>query len=666
MGEYTTNNYFYKPDHGAHGQDEKNKFDDALDSTDQEISDQRTRLDSHLINVQKTSYYDHSLSTALEANDGVLARIYMTEDNSLTADFTEDLTGIDVIIEKGKTLTLDGITTIDFNIMVEDGAQVSFDQDCTVNGNLESKGTNSGIVAFDAVTGDETLTTNGFINAGLWQIFGSSLTIDGDLDIGYPEWFGATTSTDNATTNTTAINTCLSIFRTVELRQNVYPINDTIKVWRSVSWKGMSHGSPAEGRLSCVCLMPVSGWGTSKRVVVFGGGSNGDSGRLRGCHSSNLMVSPETSQDCGTGWTYDGSTTLNSSRGPLCYNRFDNLWAAGTGGCGHETLGNVFANAWYSPEGKGNAEPNFKMTKATSTGIDNPGQNEMFQPLLLSGPLGGFSARLHGMHVHGGNIEGDSLVELNYYCAIFGTHLETGNATNGHVGIKIVGRNNQIYPEVISVGADNADGDCIQIGETSDGAHRSVSGHVPLLDGSSGATNTGILITDGGVGNRSGTVTLDQMVDINTKVVDNSGTGDFHTKVLAKSTANDSYFVDSGEGLKLNGKLRPFGETEFGAPVYSIGRDFSDGDTTPDVTGGTYFKTNNSSATTITDFDNPDDPTGQIIFVEIGDANTTIQDESNGSDIALQSGTDETPAEGTIYMFVFNNTYLIWKEIGHI
>jgi hypothetical protein len=49
------------------------------------------------------------------------------------------------------------------------------------------------VVAFSAVTGDEILTLNGSIVAGLWQIFEDDLSVDGSpkLDYFYPEWNGA-------------------------------------------------------------------------------------------------------------------------------------------------------------------------------------------------------------------------------------------------------------------------------------------------------------------------------------------------------------------------------------------------------------------------------------------------------------------------------------------
>ena len=61
---------------------------------------------------------------------------------------------------------------------------------------------------------------------------------------------------------------------------------------------------------------------------------------------------------------------------------------------------------------------------------------------------------------------------------------------------------------------------------------------------------------------------------------------------------------------------------------------FTNGDTTPDISSGNDFKTANTGATTITDFDNPS-PDGQPITIIFGDANTTIQASAS---IVLQGG----------------------------
>lgn len=91
----------------------------------------------------------------------------------------------------------------------------------------------------------------------------------------------------------------------------------------------------------------------------------------------------------------------------------------------------------------------------------------------------------------------------------------------------------------------------------------------------------------------------------------------------------------------------------------SSGRDmivFSDGDTTPSVANGIRVaKTANSTATNITTFD--DGLSGQKITIIFGDSNTTIV---HGSGIYLRGGTNVTPPINTTMSFVYDGSY--WYE----
>lgn len=99
-------------------------------------------------------------------------------------------------------------------------------------------------------------------------------------------------------------------------------------------------------------------------------------------------------------------------------------------------------------------------------------------------------------------------------------------------------------------------------------------------------------------------------------------------------------------------------------------QDFADGDTTPSVDGGEHFRTANTGATTITDFDDPaNEPgaDGQRICILIKDANTTIQTESNGSNIRLLGddgvfGNDYDGNVDDILEFVYEATHWIEKN----
>lgn len=87
-------------------------------------------------------------------------------------------------------------------------------------------------------------------------------------------------------------------------------------------------------------------------------------------------------------------------------------------------------------------------------------------------------------------------------------------------------------------------------------------------------------------------------------------------------------------------------------------RTFAANDATPIVFNEGIFATNNSSPTTITDFDlnRAGLAVGEMFYVRIADANTTIQ---NGTNIATKSGSNIT-AQG-IYRFIDDNG--VWREV---
>lgn len=82
--------------------------------------------------------------------------------------------------------------------------------------------------------------------------------------------------------------------------------------------------------------------------------------------------------------------------------------------------------------------------------------------------------------------------------------------------------------------------------------------------------------------------------------------------------------------------------------------DLADGDTTPSVKAGNKFRTNNTSAVTITQFD--DGENGQGIIVIAGDGNTTINS-SNFKALSVWS-----PTQYEAIQFVYDGTY--WIETG--
>lgn len=79
---------------------------------------------------------------------------------------------------------------------------------------------------------------------------------------------------------------------------------------------------------------------------------------------------------------------------------------------------------------------------------------------------------------------------------------------------------------------------------------------------------------------------------------------------------------------------------------------FTDGDTTPSILSSDNFKTANTAATTITDFDDGYD--GQSFNLVFGDSNTTI--DFTGTNLKGNVGVDWTPAAGDSMSCIYDGT----------
>lgn len=94
-----------------------------------------------------------------------------------------------------------------------------------------------------------------------------------------------------------------------------------------------------------------------------------------------------------------------------------------------------------------------------------------------------------------------------------------------------------------------------------------------------------------------------------------------------------------------------------GVLTLSEGAVFDDGDATPSVRDFTAFKTGNSGATTITDFDDYVD--GQVLVVIAADANTTIAHNAN---IKLLKGSDMALSQDKTATFIVSSD--VWYQTG--
>lgn len=89
---------------------------------------------------------------------------------------------------------------------------------------------------------------------------------------------------------------------------------------------------------------------------------------------------------------------------------------------------------------------------------------------------------------------------------------------------------------------------------------------------------------------------------------------------------------------------------------------FSDGDTTPSISGSSFWKTANTGSTTITSFDDAED--GKVLILDINDSNTTIEDENVSGNINLDgSGVDADSTNAKYIGFIYTADSGEWHEI---
>ena len=151
---------------------------------------------------------------------------------------------------------------------------------------------------------------------------------------------------------------------------------------------------------------------------------------------------------------------------------------------------------------------------------------------------------------------------------------------------------------------------------------------------------TNITLIDAGVGS---TLTID--VDAHASdheiggadLIDHDNLTNFLAAEHIDWTGASDNFNTSGS--VVTGALLPGGKVQFKAGA------FTNGDTTPNVSSGNMFQTQNTAPTAITTFDNG--VTGQLIFILFGDGNTTLTD---GATLQLQGGANWTPNTGDTIM----------------
>ena len=213
MGKPTLYGNFYKPALGASGVVEKGKFDDALDLADAQI-----KANENPSNIIQCSNYNHP-DDAITAIDTANKTLLVTEAETCDNNFTVP-TNVTVRFERGGKWTID-----------------------------------NGI----------TVTFNGQIEAGLWQIFAYTGTgvIEGSpqVKVFYPQWWGAIINDDSKKTeNTVAFNEVYK-YKNVSIPEGNYYLNalDTITHDIKIIGTGISTVLTFDATTDCITLSVEDG-----------------------------------------------------------------------------------------------------------------------------------------------------------------------------------------------------------------------------------------------------------------------------------------------------------------------------------------------------------------------------------------------------------------------
>lgn len=121
----------------------------------------------------------------------------------------------------------------------------------------------------------------------------------------------------------------------------------------------------------------------------------------------------------------------------------------------------------------------------------------------------------------------------------------------------------------------------------------------------------------------------------------------------------------TGAGAGSGDITAVLGDTTGDVPVlFQTAGTFADGDTTPDVSTKSIWKTGNTGATSIAGFDAgagaiPDE---QLIFVRVNDALTTF--DFTASNLFHPYATDYAASAGDVLMFQYDADNTIWRSVG--
>jgi len=538
------------------------------------------------------------------------------------------------------------------------------------------------------------LTINGAIEAGLWQIFDGQGKVTGNpkIEAVYPEWFGAKGDgmTDDAPAIQKAIDFCAQNQKAkgscIKLSRNHYRITSNICVktdnvtiegegggnWQSsdinnfdsaetvIEYTGADYafvcGDNSGRTFSGICFRGF-------KLLLTGGGGGINYVRLchGNCNVENVaFYGNDATPYSGVGIRYgdmcQSNRVINCSfwyldYGVYLYGLNDNLVFIGnkfirTGTAGIKlgdsastyTAGNSFLiiGNHFGKNGKAGVWV-FKSPKPVAI-IGNYFENstDLDERAIIVGDTGytAYSVEIRGNVISGSGISNYGIELIN----VDGCVIES----NAHMAY--------LAKFILVSGGSDVRNVVVRNNSRFSGSYGDLSAYDGVVEWKPSSTSNTIYL------NTLGAIVLAARVTGNSN-------NNFAVTADGKLEWGDGInpldivlYRAATKRLNLIGHLR----TEGGA-FSSVIQTFVDGDTTPSVANSNVFRTANTSATSIIQFDDGID--GQEITVIFGDSNTTIVHNSTAATypILLKGGVSITPSTNTAIKFVFSGNR--WIEV---
>ena len=455
-----------------------------------------------------------------------------------------------------------------------------------------------------------TLTINGRIDAGLWQIFDGDGTITGSLktEAVCPEWFGA--KGDGVTDDSEAVNMSLELGNVV-LSEKTYLINDDLII-------------PKDARLAGKSLKTVLKYTGNGDCVKNDSDNNAD-----GFIIENLTIQ-------GTPSGQNGIYIKNTDKNCYIRNVYVTGFTQGNGFCLDATTGaGVYFVHFVNCSSKGN-KIGAKIYTSDESAL-RANANSFHSCSFVDNSEDGIYVNYAAVDFvacefedNGSSGTGYDVNLGNCYVTIIGGHIENTarllNVTSDTRGL--------IAFDSVT---DGAGGTEVYFNGTKATKHsfRSMTNLKFILPNNAGSSWPA---------NWLGKIDMYELC--------RKGTSDDKFKISHTGT------ISWGDGTNppdCSLYRKSESQMRMNAGLSFTVKSIPDGDTSPSVNGSNVFKTNNSSTTSITTFD--DGVAGQKITVIFGDSNTTIV---HGSGIYLRDGADVTPSANTTMSFVYDGTS--WYE----